>query len=236
MMRKPFHISIKDQKKAILIDPEKEDLYDLPIKLESIRNSSFDFILLGGSTVSFEQMEACGKVFMEAELPQPVLLFPGAAHQVNPYCDGLLFLSLISGDNPEFLIGQQRKSVRFIEELQLPVMSIGYMLMDGGNETAVSRISKTQPINQDSQAMIRDTAIAGEFIGMKAIYMDAGSGAKQKVRPENIELVCKSINIPLIVGGGLRSKEDINLALQSGANLVVIGNHIENHPELLKDF
>jgi phosphoglycerol geranylgeranyltransferase len=158
----------------------------------------------------------------------PVVLFPGNPSQISLHADGILFLSLLSGRNPDFLIGHQTKAAPILKASKLEIIPTGYILIESGNETAVARISQTPPMPIDNPEKILHTAQAAEMLGKKMIYLEAGSGAQNPVPLEIISLVAKSINIPIIVGGGIRSKAAIHGAYEAGADMVVIGTAFEN--------
>ena len=158
----------------------------------------------------------------------PILLFPGNPSQISDKADGILFLTLLSGRNPDYLIEHQVNAVPILNKTNLEVISTGYILIESGNETAVERVSQTKPLDRNNSEYALQTAQAGEFIGNKIIYLEAGSGAQLAVPTEMIALVSQNIKIPLIVGGGIRSKAEIEKAYNAGADLVVIGTAFEN--------
>ena len=163
----------------------------------------------------------------------PCLIFPGSPQQINDRADALLFLSLLSGRNAELLIGKQIESVSHLKKSPLEVISTGYLLIDGGKETTVSRISETTPMAQDNIESIVDTALAGQYLGMKLIYLEAGSGALQPVSTEIVKRTSYELDLPLIVGGGLRTPAVASAALSAGADLIVVGNILEKDPALI---
>ena len=224
-------LAAKSEKKkllAILIDPDKVLMENLSILIQKINQSPATHIFVGGS--SFE-----GTYFdeiimrLKAEITLPILLFPGNPSQISDKADGILFLSLLSGRNPDYLIEHQINAVPILNKTNLEVISTGYILIESGNETAVERVSKTKPIDRSNAEYALQTAQAGIFIGNQLIYLEAGSGAKMAVPKEMIELVSKNINVPLLVGGGIRSKQEIENAFSAGADLVVIGTAFENN-------
>lgn len=223
------------KKIAILIDPDKvnsdEELIEL---LEKINFLSPSFIFIGGSTVEAKLFQRVVKL-TKNNSTIPVIIFPGAHHQISDKADGILFLSLISGRNPDFLIGHQIESAHQLKKMNVQTIPTGYILIDGGKTTTVSYVSQTTPIPADQQGIAIKTAIAGETLGLKCIFMDAGSGARNSVTSEMIKAVKQNIDIPLIIGGGIRSKEQIKAAFQGGADLVVIGNRIEEDTDFLLD-
>ncbi len=164
---------------------------------------------------------------VKAETSLPVILFPGDHSHITPEADALLFLSLISGRNPEYLIGQQVKSAQKLRESKLEVIPTGYILVDGGNFSAVERVSNTKPLDPDDIELIVNTALAGQYLGKELIYLEAGSGAKNAISEDIISAVKKAISIPLIVGGGIRTQHQLERIYEAGADLVVIGTAFE---------
>ena len=219
---------------AVLIDPDKVDAGKTKEIIEMAIRSKVDYLLVGGSLVISNQLDTviC-QIRQQCDIP--VLLFPGTPSQVSPFADGLLYLSLISGRNPELLIGQHVISAPFVKKSGLEIISTGYMLIDGGAPTTVSYISNASPIPFDKNEIAICTAMAGEMLGMKLIYMDAGSGAKRPIPEEMIEKVSGCIEIPLVVGGGIRSPEKAYLNCKAGADLVVVGNAIEKNGSLMAE-
>lgn len=210
---------------AVLIDPEK---FDPETASEFLRKIPFvtTHIFIGGSTVTSEEMEACVEA-IKAETSLPLVIFPGDYQQISGSADALLFLSLLSGRNSEYLIGQQVKSVPFLRESGLEIISTGYLLINGGNECAVQRVSGTPPLDPKNVELIVNTALAGRFLGKQLIYLEAGSGALNPVPPKIINEVKAAVELPLIVGGGIRNKEQLQAAHTAGADLVVIGTAFE---------
>jgi putative glycerol-1-phosphate prenyltransferase len=220
--------SVNNGKKllAILMDPDKVVLQILPRVFEKLNTTSVTHIFVGGSIVEENITDTLVKVIKE-QTNLPVLLFPGDVSQITEKADALLFLSLISGRNPEYLINKQVESVSKLRKTNLDVIPTGYILIESGNKSAVQIVSNTQPIGRDNVQHIIDTAKAGELLGMKLIYLEAGSGALHPINKEIISSVKEEIDIPLIVGGGIRTKEQLNNAFRSGADLVVIGTAFE---------
>lgn len=163
----------------------------------------------------------------------PVILFPGSTMQISYAADAILYLSLISGRNAELLIGKQIETAPFLASSPLEVLSTGYMLIDGGVPTSVSYMSNTMPIPAGKKDIAVCTALAGELLGMKVIFMDAGSGAKIPISSEMIKTVSSKVNIPIIVGGGIQSPEKALANVKAGADIIVIGNAIEKDPILV---
>ena len=218
-------VSEEKQMLAILIDPDKFNLIETVSFLNSIPKET-THLLVGGSTVregvTYKVIET-----LKNDCKLPILLFPGDFSQVSANADGILFLSLLSGRNSEYLIGQQVKSAPILKKLNLEIISTGYILIDGGNESAVARVSETKGMAQDNIEAIVNTALAGEYLGSKLIYLEAGSGAKTPVSMSIIKEVKKAISIPLIVGGGIKTKNQKQAAYNSGANMVVMGTVFE---------
>lgn len=215
-----------DHKKllAILIDPEKFDL-DANIFLAKIPKIT-THLLVGGSTDPEQKTEGVVNA-LKRHTELPILLFPGDHKQITPAADALLFLSLLSGDNAEFLIGQQMKAAREVQKINIEVIPTAYLLIDGGIDTAVARVSQTEPMPQTDVEKIVSTALAGQYLGKKIIYLEAGSGAKNSVSSEIIRAVCEATDIPVIVGGGIRSARQMKVAHDAGATMVVVGTAFE---------
>jgi putative glycerol-1-phosphate prenyltransferase len=213
---------------AILLDPDKTSLSAIPSISKRIENLKAHFIFVGGSFVENGVTSNFVKI-LKKNTKIPIVLFPGDYSQVTNYADGLLFLSLLSGRNPEYLIEQQIKSVPFLKNSTLEIIPTGYILIDGGTHSSVLKVSKTTPIPQENIELAVTTAIAGMYKGKQLIYLEAGSGAKTVVNTKMISEVKQNITIPLIVGGGIRSKEQLNNAYKAGADIVVIGTAFEEN-------
>lgn len=216
---------------AILIDPDKQDIARLPDLVKIVSQANVSMILIGGSLVNSDISDIIIKIKKHSNLP--VVLFPGNALQFNKNADAILLLSLISGRNPEFLIGNHVLISGAIKSSGIEVIPTGYILIDGGVQTSVQYMSNTMPIPSSKIDIAVSTAIAGEQLGLKVIYLEAGSGAKIPVPPEMITAVKKEISIPLIVGGGLKNPIQVAAAWQAGADLVVVGNALENELDIL---
>jgi phosphoglycerol geranylgeranyltransferase len=212
---------------AILIDPDKINLYAIENIAEKINQSPATHIFVGGSSFSGNHLDDIIQN-LKQKCKLPVLLFPGNPSQISDKADGILFLSLLSGRNPDYLIEHQINAVPILKKTNLEIISTGYLLIESGSETAVERVSKTKPLSISNPEYILQTAQAGELLGNKLIYLEAGSGAKNAVPLDIIALVSKNVKIPLIVGGGIRSLSEIEKAHQAGADLVVIGTAFEN--------
>lgn len=239
-----------------MLDPEKANLSRLTITSDCRP----DFIFVGGSTggdptdfiralkgklltandserSNSEAVQQCNGLTAEGGHGRtPIVLFPGNSSQFTPEADAILYLSLLSGDNPEYLVGQQIKSARCVRDSRMDFVPTAYILIDGGVETSTMRVSATKPIPADDLNRIVDTCIAAELMGKTAIYLEAGSGALHPVSPDTIRAVRAATSCTIIVGGGIRTPEAMQAAYDAGADLVVIGNHFEDHPEQLEDF
>lgn len=226
----------KDNQKllAVLIDPDKIEIDHIPEFFKKVHTSIITHVFVGGSTDVEKKMETVVKT-IKNHTHLPVLIFPGSHEQITEAADGILFLSLLSGRNPKYLIEQQVQSAEKLINTSLEIIPTGYILIDGGVETAVQRVSETQPISQENHQTILHTALAGQFSGKQLIYLEAGSGAKKKVKPEIIQEVSNQLQIPLIVGGGIRSKKQLNEIYEAGANLVVIGTAFEENEDFLEE-
>ena len=212
---------------AILLDPDKLDLTSIDALILKINQSPATHVFVGGS--SFEGIHLDEIIIrLKSKNELPVLLFPGNPSQISEEADGILFLMLLSGRNPDYLVEHQINAVPILEKMTLEIISTGYILIESGAETAVERVSKTKPLAKDDSNYIAQTAKAGELIGNKMIYLEAGSGALNAVPLEIIKKVSDKISLPLIVGGGIRSKNEIEDAYAAGADLVVIGTAFEN--------
>ena len=214
---------------AILLDPDKVVLENLEILIEKINQSPATHIFIGGSLVLHNTIdELIIKIRQLDQLALPIVLFPGNPSQISNQADAILFLSLLSGRNPDYLIAQQVIAAPLLKKTQLEIISTGYLLVESGNETAVARVSQTMPLDRANIDLVLATAQAGEMLGSKLIYLEAGSGAKLAVPLEMIEVVAHNIAVPLIVGGGIVSLQAIQDAYDAGADVVVIGTAFEN--------
>lgn len=224
----------KRKKLAVLIDPDHlKDGY-LQSLIPLLRKAKVDVILVGGSLILKDQLDYCLDT-LKQELPQPIILFPGSVLQISPKADAILFLSLISGRNPEFLIGQHVVAAPYIKAAGLEAIATGYMLIDGGRPTTASYMSNAMPIPRNKKEIAVSTAMAGEMLGLQTIYMDAGSGADQAIPAEMIRAVADNISIPLIVGGGIRDPFKAVEQLKAGADMIVVGTSIEQNPNGLME-
>jgi phosphoglycerol geranylgeranyltransferase len=218
---------------AILLDPDKIDLGKIDLLVERINQSPATHIFIGGSQVNKNNSdELILKIRQNSPFggrgALPIVLFPGNPSQISDQADAILFLNLISGRNPDFLIEHQVNAVPILQKTKLEIISTGYILVESGKQTAVERISKTKPLDRNNPKYILQTAQAGQMMGNKLMYLEAGSGADFAISETIITLVAQNIQIPLIVGGGIRSLSGIQQAHDAGADLVVIGTAFEN--------
>ena len=211
---------------AVLIDPDKMTLENLPSFMVKLNQSIATHIFVGGSTDKDQKTDRLIKNLKPLSR-LPILIFPGDVSQLSSHADGLLFLSLVSGRNPEYLIGKQIEAVSVLRTMNLEIISTGYLLIENGKETAVERVTQTLPLKRNNIQEIVDTAKASELMGMKCIYLEAGSGAISPINSEIIQAVKNELQIPLIIGGGIRAKNQLDAAYASGADMVVIGTAFE---------
>jgi len=215
---------------AILLDPDKVALDSLQNIISKINQSPATHIFIGGSLVLSNTIDAIIRELKE-KTKLPIVLFPGNPSQISIEAHGILFLTLLSGRNPDFLIEHQVKAAPILKKSNLEIISTGYILIESGNQTAVASVSKTIPLPRHNTEIAVATSLAGEFLGNKLIYLEAGSGAELPVPLDTISLVSKNIKIPLIVGGGIKNIQGIKDAYTAGADLVVIGTAFENDPD-----
>jgi phosphoglycerol geranylgeranyltransferase len=219
---------------AILIDPDKQNENLLDETVAIAENVKVDFFLVGGSLLITDSLQQAVS-FIKKNSSIPVILFPGNANHIAPDADAILFLSLISGRNPDLLIGQQVQAAPLLKASGMEIIPTGYILIDGGKPTTVSYVSNTVPIPADKPEIAAATALAGEMLGMKCIYLEAGSGAKSPVSQRIISEVRKNVSATLIVGGGIQTPEQAIAACKAGADIIVIGNAVEKNPLLIAD-
>lgn len=222
------------KKFVVLFDPDKLRLKRMEQALDLAVQCNVDYFFIGGSLVVNNMLDELLTEIRE-RCHIPMILFPGNSFQLSYRADALLFLSLISGRNPELLIGQHVISAPFLKMSPLEIISTGYMLIDGGVQTSVQYMSNTYPIPAHKDDIAVCTALAGELLGLKLIYMDAGSGAKNPVPESMIEAVSSAVSIPLIIGGGIRTPEKVAANLKAGADVIVVGNAIEKDPVLIRE-
>ncbi|WP_179318472.1 geranylgeranylglyceryl/heptaprenylglyceryl phosphate synthase [Winogradskyella helgolandensis] len=211
---------------AVLIDPDKMKPNKVSSFINKVNQSVATHIFVGGSEVDKGVTETL-VIELKKHTILPIVLFPGDIIQITDKADGILFLSLISGRNPDYLIGKQVEAVSKLTKTNLEIIPTGYILIENGKETAVQRVSATKPIKRSDIQTIKDTAKAGELLGMKLIYLEAGSGATHPIESYIITEVKQQLNIPLIVGGGIKTKAEMESAYTAGADLVVIGTAFE---------
>ncbi len=214
---------------AMLIDPDKITHQNILVeKLKKATDSGIDYIFVGGSFCETNKFKET-VVTIKRNCDLPVILFPGDKNQISEEADGLLYLSLLSGRNPKYLIEQHIESAFEINALEIEILPTGYILIDGGSETSVSKISETKPIENDNIELALKTSLAGILQGKKIIYFDAGSGAKNPVKNKLIKEYKKLSNVPLIVGGGINTTKKIIKLKNLGVNIIVVGNYLEKN-------
>jgi putative glycerol-1-phosphate prenyltransferase len=222
-------VAVNKRLLAVLIDPDKMELDNVEAIVAKINESIATHIFVGGSEVDEGITETLVKA-IKLYTTLPIVLFPGDVTQITNEADGILFLSLISGRNPDYLIGKHIEAVSKLTKTQLEILPTGYLLIENGKQTAVERVSNTKPLVRSNIQQIVDTAKAGELLGMKLIYLEAGSGATHPIESEIISAVKEELSIPLFVGGGIRTKAQLQVAYNAGADLVVIGSAFEKNP------
>jgi len=229
---------------AILVDPDKLAMQDVVSMAGKINAAKIDFVFVGGSLLMNENIRQIVPA-LKAALDMPVILFPGNILQITPGADAILFLSLISGRNPDLLIGNHVIAAPLLKQSGMEVLPTGYMLIDSGRPTSVNYMSNTMPIPYDKPEIAACTAMAGELLGLRMLYMDGGSGAEKTISTEMISAVAGAVDIPLIVGGGIRSRRQAEAVLKAGADIIVVGNAFETDadsplmhdlPELIAQF
>lgn len=219
---------------AVLIDPDSVMPSSLDKLVALAEKARADYFFVGGSLVLSAHLDQVIQQLKSATTI-PVVLFPGSPSQVSRYADALLYLSLISGRNPELLIGQHVISAPFVKKSGLEIIPTGYIVVDGGAPTTVSYISNAAPIPADKNDIAVCTAMAGEMLGLKLIYMDAGSGAQKPITESMISAVAQNVDIPVIIGGGITDPEKAYLNCKAGADVIVVGNAIEKDPSLISE-
>ena len=223
------------KKFVVLIDPDKpSDEQIIDIVKKSVQ-AGVDFFFVGGSLLTTDSLDNCIKLIKQ-HCDIPVLIFPGNSLQISKWCDGFLLLSLISGRNAEMLIGRHVIAAPYLKLYGNEIIPTGYMIIDGGKQTSVSYMSNTTPIPHDKDDIAMCTALAGEMLGLKLIYMDAGSGAINPISAEMISKVKHTIEVPLIVGGGINTPEKAATAAKAGADIIVVGNALEKSTDRLSEF
>lgn len=219
---------------ALLVDPDEADKNKLPVLIRRAIGAGVSLILVGGSLVTYPVDPVISAIRKTS--PVPVLLFPGNPSQLSDKADGLLLLSLISGRNPEFLIGNHVIAARFLKNSSLEIIPTGYILIENGKTSSVEYMSNTRPLPRDKPELVISTALAGEMLGLKIIYLEGGSGAPGIIPTELIYAVKQSISIPLVIGGGIKTAGDLKKVFDAGADIAVIGNAVENDTMMLEEF
>lgn len=227
-------IQQKQKQFAVLVDPDKVDDLKISQLIKIAIKAKIDFFLVGGSLLTNDNLEKCIST-LKKDSTIPVILFPGNTMQVSKQADAILLLSLISGRNPELLIGKHVIVAPFLKNSNLEIIPTGYMLIDCGTSTTAAYMSNTAPIPSGKNDVAMCTAMAGEMLGLKLLYMDAGSGATHPVTGEMISKVKQNTSVPLFVGGGICTKQQALDACRAGADVVVIGNAIEKNPLLIEE-
>lgn len=223
------------KKLAVLVDPDSLDgTQSVDRIIDRCNEAGADFILVGGSLITNGFWEECVS-YIKSRTRIPVVLFPGNLMQTHPEADAILFLSMISGRNPDLLIGKQVLAAPGLKKSGVEVIPTGYMIVDGGKITSVMYMSNTTPIPHDKPNIASTTALAGEMLGLRVIYMDSGSGADRPISPKMIREVRKAVCAPIFIGGGIRTSAQAKEAWLAGADVVVVGNAIEQNPELIFD-
>ncbi len=226
--------SLKQKGLAILIDPDKVNQTSLNELIINAIRAKIDLFLVGGSLISSDKMDMVLETLSKVE-NIPKVIFPGNGLHINSRADGILLLSLLSGRNADFLIGQHVIAAPALKRSDLEILPTAYLLIDGGKQTTASYISNTTPIPNNKPDIAIATAMAGEMLGLKLIYLDAGSGAECSVRPEMIKAVKNNISLPLIIGGGINSSSKARDAYAAGADIIVVGNATEKDPNFITE-
>jgi len=224
--------AVREKRGAVavaLLDPDKKNDNDLLKMVQLVNDSDFDVVFVGGSLISDNEFESRIKAISE-NTDLPIIIFPGSSNQLSKHADGVLFLSLISGRNPQYLIGEHVKSAPVIRNLGIEVIPTAYILLDGGVRSSVEVISNTSPIPMNKKDIILAHALAGEYLGNKFVFLENGSGAKDHAECEIISIISKQINIPIIVGGGVNTSKSAGQLVSSGADYIVTGTQIEKLP------
>ena len=225
---------VGEKKFAMLIDPDKVRMQEIDRIVHQAIASQVDYFFVGGSLIVNNALDEC-LAEIKSRCTIPLILFPGDSYQLSYRADAILFLSLISGRNAELLIGKHVITAPYLKLSDLEVISCGYMLVDGGVATTVSYMSNTLPIPSDKEDIAVCTALAGEMLGLKLMYLDAGSGAILPVSENMVESVSNAIDAPLIVGGGIDTPEKALRNVRAGADILVVGNAIEKNPALIQE-
>jgi putative glycerol-1-phosphate prenyltransferase len=232
-----FYEKLRDRSKkrfALLVDPDKYDNNSLDELIGCVKKDPPDLLLVGGSLL-FKPIDLT-VTSLKLGTNVPVFIFPGNVMQLCDRADGILFLSLISGRNAEFLIGNHVLAAPHLDRSGIEVIPTGYLLIENGKSTSVEYMSNTRPIPVGKTEIAVATAMAGEMLGMRSIYLEAGSGAAKTVGLDMIRAIRKKISLPLIVGGGITSADKARQVYHAGADMIVVGTALEQQPELVSDF
>lgn len=229
-----FEKIFEKKKLAVLIDPDKAENKFLKKIVSYADKNYIDLILVGGSLIQNQIDRTIN--FLKTHTNIPIVIFPGSVFQVSNQADAILLLSLISGRNADYLIGNHVIAAQFLKKSKLEIIPTGYILLEGGKTSSVEYISNTKPIPVDKIEIIVSTALAGEMLGMKSIYLEAGSGANICINQDIIKEVAKNISIPVIVGGGIDCTDKLEKILKAGANIAVVGTVVEKTPEIIPEF
>jgi putative glycerol-1-phosphate prenyltransferase len=219
---------------GVLIDPDKQNVRELLETVKICNESDVDYFFVGGSIITQGDMQKTTRLIKENST-KPIIIFPGNPDQISNYADAILFLSLISGRNPEFLIGHQVTAAPLIKKTNLEVIPTGYLLVDCGTTTTAIYVSDTNPIPHDNPEIAANTALAGEFLGLKLTYIDGGSGAKKCISTAMISKTKAALKGPLIIGGGIRTPEAAKEIYKAGADIIIVGNGAEKNRNLIKE-
>lgn len=239
-MRELIYTQLLEKKKinrksfAVLIDPDHQKIKNLEATISISNKHNVDYFFIGGSLILQDRLEECLRLIRERS-SIPVILFPGNGFQISAYADAILFLSLVSGRNAEYLIGKQVEVATKLMTTNLEILSTAYMLIDGCNGNTASYISQTIPIPRNKPEIAVATAMASQYLGFQILFMDAGSGAQNSITPEMVSEVSAKVKIPLIIGGGISTGEKAIELFKAGADLVVVGNAIEKDPSLIAE-
>jgi len=225
----------KKKQLAVLIDPDKQDTEQLSKIAKIAKDADVDYLFVGGSLMTNDELFRSIRTLKE-NCEIPVVLFPGNTYQISRNADAMLFLSLISSRNPDMLIGMHVLGAPYIKLAGLKTIPTGYMLIDSGKPTSVTYMSNSFPIPYDKNDIAACTAMAGEMLGLRLIFMDAGSGADKTVSEEMISFVKGSVDVPVVIGGGIRTPEKLKCVYEAGADIAVVGNVFEDSPELIYEF
>jgi len=219
---------------AVLIDPDECSIGNLPAIVESIHIGKVDYIFVGGSLLTKNEIHEFITALKHLT-KLPIIIFPGSPLQIDEAADAIFYLSLISGRNADLLIGRHVETAPLLSKMDIEVLPTGYILVDGGQATTVSYISNSLPIPADKPGIAVATSLAGQLLGLQIIYLDAGSGAKQKISEAMIRQVTKSVQLPVIVGGGIRTPQQAVESCRAGADIIVAGNAFEQNADLIID-